>query len=191
MPSTNKIKYGISKCYYAVATDDGTGTLTYATPVAWPGAVSLSLDAQGDQSPFYADNIVYFTTTANNGYQGDFETALIPDSFRADVLGETLDTNGFYVEKSNVTTKEFALLFQFEGDQNATRHCLYRCVASRPQVNGSTKEEAIEPQTETIQITAMPRINDELVKSRCPYTASTSSAYATWFSAVQEPSTAS
>lgn len=176
----NKIKYGISKCYYAVY--DGS---TYETPVALPGAVSLSLDAQGDQSTFYADNIVYFATSANNGYQGDLELALLPDSFRTDVLGETLNqTTGIYVEKANVPTVEFALLFQFEGDESATRHCMYRCTASRPGTEGSTKEESIEPQTETITITAMPRISDEVVKSRCP---STASAYANWFSSVVEP----
>jgi len=182
----NKIKYGISKCYYAVATDDGTGTLTYGTPVALPGAVSLSMDAQGDTNTFYADNIAYFTSTANNGYQGDLELALLPDDFRKDVLGEVEDqTKGVFFEKANATTKEFALLFQFEGDQSATRHCMYRCVASRPATNGSTKEESIDPQTETITITAMPRVNDELVKGRCP---STASAYANWFTAVTEPS---
>ena len=181
----NKIKYGISKCYYAVATDDGAGNLTYANPVALPGAVSISLDAQGDSNTFYADNIAYFTSNANNGYQGDLELALLPDSFRTDVLGETLDqTKGIYLEHANVPTIEFALLFQFEGDENATRHCMYRCTASRPGTNGSTKEESIEPQPETITITAMPRISDELVKSRCPYGAS---AYANWFSAVVEP----
>lgn len=181
----NKIKYGISKCYYAVATDDGTGVLTYATPVALPGAVSLSLEAQGDTNNFYADNIIYYASSANNGYQGDLELALLPDSFRTAVLGETLDaTKGIYLEHANVPTVEFALLFQFEGDESATRHCMYRCTASRPATNGNTKEESIEPQTESITITAMPRINDELVKSRCP---STASAYANWFTTVQEP----
>lgn len=181
----NKIKYGISKCYYAVATDDGTGTLTYSTPVALPGAVSLSLEAQGDTNNFYADNIVYFSSSANNGYQGDLELALLPDSFRTAVLGEELDaTSGIYAEYSNKPTVEFALLFQFEGDESATRHCMYRCTASRPATNGSTKEESIEPQTESITITAMPRISDELVKSRCP---STASAYNNWFASVVEP----
>lgn len=183
----NKIKYGIQNVYYAKATDDGTGTLTYSAPVAWPGAVSLSLDAQGDTNTFYADNIAYYTSAANNGYQGDFESALIPDTFRTNILGETLDAKGFYVEKSNATNSEFALLFQFEGDDKATRHCLYRCIASRPAASGSTQEESVEPQTETITITAMPRINDKLIKARCPYTSSTSSAYATWFSTVNEP----
>ena len=180
----NKIKYGISKCYFAVATDDGTGALTYGTPVALPGAVSLSLDAQGDMNTFYADNIAYFTSSANNGYQGDLELALIPDSFRTSVLGEVTDTNGLLVEKADASTVEFSLLFQFEGDDKATRHCMYRCVASRPQVNGNTKEESIEPQTETITITAMPRINDQVVKAKCP---DTSAKYNTWFSEVAEP----
>lgn len=184
----NKIKYGLKSVYYApVSSVSSTGSLTYSTPVAMPGGVSISLSISGDTNTFYADNIAYWTATANNGYQGDLEVALIPDAFRQNVLGETLDTKGFYVEKSDDTQKEFALLFQFEGDENATRHCLYRCVASRPEVSGSTKEETIEPQTETITITAMPRINDSVIKSRAPYTASTSSSYATWFSAVQEP----
>lgn len=180
----NKIRYGISKCYYAVATDDGTGRLTYATPVALPGTVSLSMDAQGDTNTFYADNIAYFTSNANNGYQGDLKLALLPDSFRTDVLGEILDTNGFYIEKANVPTVEFALLFQFEGDESATKHCMYRCTASRPATSGSTKEQSIEPETESITITAMPRINDNVVKSRCPANAA---AYANWFTAVTEP----
>lgn len=181
----NKVKYGLKNVHYAIATDDGSGTLTYATPVAWQGAVSLSMDAQGETSNFYADNIVYFASNANSGYQGDFECALIPDSFRVSVLGEELDeTGGFYVERSAIPTVEFALLFQFEGDESATRHCLYRCTASRTSVSGSTVEESIEPQTETITLTAMPRINDELVKSRCPATAA---AYNNWFTQVQEP----
>lgn len=180
----NKIKYGLSRVYYAVATEGTGGALTYATPVAIPGAVSMSLEGLGDTNNFFADNIIYYSSTADNGYQGDLEMALIPDSFRVDVLGETLDTKGFHVERSSDTPAEFALLFQFEGDQSATRHCLYRCTASRPAVNGNTKEDSIEPQTESITITAMPRINDEVIKSRCP---STASDYATWFSAVVEP----
>ena len=53
----NKIKYNLKKVYAAVLTktDDG---YTYATPQSIPGAVSLSLDAEGETSPFYADGIV-------------------------------------------------------------------------------------------------------------------------------------
>lgn len=179
----NKIKYGIRSLYYAVATDDGTGNLSYATPVEMKGAVSLSLDESSENNIFYADDIAYFTSYSNNGYTGSLEVALIPDSFRKDVLGETEATGKFF-EYANAPTIEFALLFEFQGDQSATRHALYRCIASRPAVSGQTKEANVTPQTETINLTVLPRIDDHLVKGRCN---STASDFANWFSAVVEP----
>ena len=184
---SNKVRYGLRSVYYAIATDDGAGNLTYQSPQPWPGAVSLSLQPSGTVANFYADNTVYFAVDADMGYSGDLETALIPDAFRKDVLGETLDAKGFYVERSSDKRKEFALLFQFEGDEHATRHCLYKCSATRPNLEGQTVEDQIEPKTETITITAAPRANDEVVKARAPYTSSTTSSYQLWFTAVQEP----
>jgi len=181
----NKIKYGLRNCYYAVATDDGAGNLTYGTPVRLPGAVNLSMEAQGETTPFYADDIIYFQSTANSGYSGTLELALLPDAFRTDVLGEVTSTNGLTVEKASAPTVEFALLFEFQGDEKATRHEFLRCTASRPAVNGATKEASIAPQTETINITAMPRISDEVIKASCPK--SDTGAYPTWFTAVTEP----
>lgn len=178
----NKIKYGLRNVYYAVATTGTGGALTYATPVAIPGAVNMSLSAEGETTPFYADDVIYWNGTSNNGYSGTLEIALIPDSFKTDVLKETADASGVYVEDASETPAEFALLFEFQGDQAATRHALLRCTCSRPDVTGATKEASIEPQTETLNITAMPRINDFLVKFSCPESAST--AYASWFSAV-------
>lgn len=182
-----KIKYGLSNVYYAVATDNGSGVLSYATPVAWPGAVSLSLDAEGETNTFYADNIAYYVSNANSGYSGDFESALIPDSFRTAVLGEVLDAKGFYVETAEAPTVEFALMFQFENDDKNTRHVLYRCTASRPSVAGNTAEASIEPQTESITLTAMPRVNDHVIKARAPFDEGADSSYSKWFTAVQEP----
>ena len=180
----NKIKYGLRNVYYAkVTASSADGTLTYAsTPVPILGAVNLSLDASGDATPFYADDVVYWMGEANNGYSGTLEIALIPDSFRTDILGEKIDSNGVYYEKADEPTSEFALMFEFQGDQDATRHCMFRCSATRPAVNGATKEASITPQTETLNITAMARINDQIVKARCPKTATT--AYNNWFSAV-------
>ena len=161
-------------------------TYSYATPQAIPGAVSLSLDAEGDSSPFYADGIVYFRTYANNGYSGDLEIALIPEWFRTEILKETLDTNGVLIEKvENTENVKFALLFEFDGDEHAIRHVMYNCSASRPSIKSQTKESTIEPVTETLSLTADPR-EDGLVKGRTG-DSTDQETYDGWYESVYVP----
>ena len=187
---SNKVKYNLKNVHAAKLTEtvvEGVTNYSYATPQAIPGAVSITLDAEGDSSPFYADGIVYFRTYANNGYSGDLEIALIPEWFRTEILKETLDTNGVLVEKAdNTESVKFALLFEFDGDERAIRHVMYNCSASRPSIESSTKEETIEPGTETLSLTADPR-EDGLVKSRTGDTTA-KSTYDGWYGAVYVPS---
>lgn len=185
----NKVKYNLKNVYAAKMTEtvlDGVTTFNYAEPKAIPGAVSISLDAEGESSPFYADGIVYFRSSTNNGYSGDLQIALIPEWFRTDVLQEKLDAKGVLVENSNVTESvKFALLFEFDGDVNAIRHVLYNCSASRPSIESETKEDTIEPGTETLSLTADPR-GDGLVKARTGDTTD-KTAYDNWYKTVYEP----
>lgn len=182
----NKVKYNLKNVHAAKLTKGDDGNFTYDTPQAIPGAVSISLEAEGDSSPFYADGIVYFRSTANNGYSGDLEIALIPEWFRTEILQEVKDNNGVLVEHSDVTESVyFALLFEFDGDIKAIRHVLYNCTASRPSIESETKEETIEPSTETLSLTADPR-EDGLVKSRTGDD-TTDSVYRNWYQAVYVP----
>ena len=185
----NKIKYGLKNVYYAIATiDNSNNTATYADPVAIPGAVNLSMDAQGEPTPFYADNIEYYVTAANTSYEGDLEIALVPESFETGVLGMVKDGKNILMDDANAAPVHFALLFQFEGDEKATRHVLYNCVVStRPSVSGATKEDSIAPQTETLSLRATAihnaTLNKDIMKAKTSATAD-NTTYEGWFSAV-------
>ena len=185
----NKVKYNLKNVYAAKMTETesvGVKSFSYTNPKAIPGAVSISLDAEGESSPFFADGIVYFRSSTNNGYSGDLQIALIPEWFRTEILQEALDSKGVLVESSNVTESvKFALLFEFDGDVNAIRHVLYNCSASRPSIESETKEDTIEPGTETLSITADPRA-DGLVKARTGDTTD-KAAYDNWYKTVYVP----
>ncbi len=195
MPTTaNKIKYGLKNVYYAIATIAANGSATYGTPVAFPGAVSLSLDPEGDRSPFYADNIEYWVGQVNNGYSGSLEVARVIDSFKKDVLGYTEDTKHVLYEDANTDAVHFALIFQFEGDQRATRHVMYNCTASRPSTSGNTKSDTIEPQTESLDISAssiyVAALDKDVVKAETTPDTSTND-YNSFITAVYVPGAAS
>ena len=180
----NKVKYNLKNVHVAKLTKSEQGEFAYDAPVALPGAVSLSLEAEGETSPFYADGIVYFRSTSNNGYSGDLELALVPDWFRENILQETKDSNGVLIETSTgASPVYFALLFEFDGDVHAIRHVLYNCaVSGRPTLEGETIEDTIEPGTETLAISADPR-EDGLVKARTGDDTD-STVYQNWYQSV-------
>lgn len=181
----NKVKFNICNVHYALITVDEDGDVTFGTPVAMPGAVSLSLEPNGEPSNFYADGYAYYTISNNMGYEGDLELAMVPESFRTDVLKESLDDNSVLVESANVETANFALLFEFDGDVKKIRHVLYNCSAARPNIESATNEEEIEVQTETLAITAAPLANG-YVKARTG-DSTTDMVYTGWYTSVYMP----
>ena len=181
----NKVKFNLKNAHYALLSIAEDGTVSYAVPTPMPGSVSISLDANGEPENFYADGVAYYVINNNMGYDGDLELAMIPESFRTEVLKEELDAKGVLIENADVELASFALLFEFDGDQKHIRHVLYNCSASRPSLESQTKEETIEPGTEKLTITADPR-GDGLVKSRTG-DSTTASIYNSWYSAVYTP----
>lgn len=180
----NKVKYGLKQVHYAPITE-ALGVVTYGTPVAIPGAVSIALSAAGETTPFFGDDGQYHTTVSNNGYEGTLEVALIPEIFRTDILGEVVSTTDkVLVENSNANPAEFALLFEFTGDVKGIRHVLYRCKATRPNIESNTKAASTEVKTDILNLIASP-LPDGKVKAKT--TAETTSAiYDAWYTKVWE-----
>ena len=185
----NKVKFGLKNVHYALLTVSEEGAVSFGAPVPIPGAVSMSLSPQGETEPFYADDIAYYVSTANNGYQGDLEIALLPDSFRTDVLREVEDeTDHVLVEKSTAEPQPFALLYQFTGDQQASLRVLYNCAAARPSEASSTIKNTKTPTTDTLSLTASPLANGNI---KAKTTADTPDEIKkNWFKSVWQPGAA-
>ena len=184
MADANKVKFGIKSVYYSVATISG-GAVSYGTPAAWPGAVSIDLSPAGDVENFYADNMVYFASQSGGGYSGTLTMAYVPDAVRTALFGEAIDNNDLVVESAGGAATNFALLFEFSGDANEVRHVLYNCTAGKPSINSETIGESQSPVTVDISLTATANV-DGYVKASADESATT--AYAAWYTAVQVPS---
>lgn len=186
----NKVRFGLSKVHYAILTEGSSNAWT--TPVAVPGAVSLDISANVASEDFYADNVAYFRTFANNGYTCTLEMAKISEAMLADIWGMTADATGVIREKSGVEPKPFALLFQINGDADQELNVLYRCLPStKPNAGSQTTEDSATPQTQSFDFSALPLVTGAdiqkgLIKARTGSTTSTS-VKSSWFSAVNVP----
>jgi hypothetical protein len=180
----NKVKFGLKNCHYAIVTLGEDGTVTFGTPVAMPGAVSLSLDAEGDNDPFYADDSVYYMVSNNNGYSGDFELALIPESFLTDVMHETEDANGVMLR-----TRTWS-------------RSILPCSLSSPATRGRSATACITAARPVLPFPAAPRRTPQRCRrKRSPHcfsasfrlvkvktgTNTTDAVYNAWYNAVYEP----
>lgn len=182
----NKVKFGLCNVHIAKITLGENNTYTYGTPFALPGAINLSLATAGEQADLHADNVLYFSDSANNGYEGDLELAMVTDEFREQILGETVDANGAYIESANDTISPFAIGFQINGDSQNRRFWYYNATVSRPDNNSKTTETSKEPSTDTLSIKTMPRLSDNKVRVFMTKSDTNTTAYNAFFESVYE-----
>ena len=181
-----KVKYGLRNVVYSKITIGENNTYNYGTPVKIPGAVNLSLSPSGDSNDFYADDSIYYSDTANQGYEGDLEIALVPKQFKKDIMGMTEDANGALIENADDKFEAFALGFEVQGDVKGRRTWLYNCNVARPNDDASTKENTKTPSTETLSLKSMPRLTDKAVKAVLELTEDNAAAYDGFFESVYE-----
>lgn len=146
----NRVKFGLNNVVIAPETD----TDVYGEVFSLPGAVNLSIEPNGEENSFYADNQIYYQTVANQGYTGTLEIARIIEEFEEKILGiEKEEETGIHIEKRDAKTTRFAMGFAIDGDVKNTYFWMYGITATRPSSEASTTNETAEPQTDTLNIT--------------------------------------
>lgn len=176
----NKVNFGLKNVHYAPITETD-GEVVYGKPIRVPGAVSLTLTPRGELAEFYADDMLYYSSSSNDGYDGTLSIATVPEQFAIDALGEVKDEDdGTLTEKADARQKQFALMFEFDGDVKATRHVLYQCSANRPTVTGGTKTNTKEPQPNELTFISSARPTDYAVKTKTT-TDTSEEVYDAWY----------
>lgn len=183
--TANKVLFGLSNVHVAKLTAEGT----WDTPVPIPGAVNMSIDAEGDQEVFYADNVAYYTANSNAGYSGELEMASIPNDVLAWMLGWEVDSNGALIEIADGVPTPFALLFNVQGDQRPRSAVYYNVTASRPSEEWSTIEDTTTVTTSTLPFTATPVSIEgkNVVKAVMEKSTENEAVYNTFFTEVYTP----
>ena len=177
MSEANKVKFGLRNVHYAPITALSSANVpTYGTVKPIKGAVNLSMDANGETGDFFADDMSYYQTNNANGYNGTLELALVPDTFKLDCLGAKVDKTGAIFDDDEAAVTPFALMFEFNGDKNHTRHILTYCTATKPAVSGQTTTDTKDPQTETLNLKARPLNGHSHGEAKVG-----DSSYNTWF----------
>ena len=172
----NKVQFNLKKVHYAPITTGDDGSITFGAPAHIPGAVSLTLTRQGNEVKFIADGVVYYATLT---------IALIPEHFRKTILKEVEDeTDHVLVEYADTETAPFALLFEIEGDEKATRRVLYYCKVGVPGEDADGQAQKT-PKTEAMDITAS-ALADGRTRARTMEN-TRDEVFNNWFKSVWEP----
>lgn len=160
----NKVKYGLSNVHVFLRSEAEGGAVTYGSPSALNGAVSLTITRESSKNTFNADNIPYFVSNTKSAMTSELEIADIPRAFALAALGYKESKDGGILETNAPVTPAFALVFQIEGDEKARRIVLYNSTAIEASEDYSTTSENIDPKTSKLSVTSIgEKVGDQLV----------------------------
>ncbi|MBQ0111920.1 MAG: hypothetical protein KBT03_02210 [Bacteroidales bacterium] len=156
----DKVKFGLQDVHISARTVSEQGDVTYATPVAWEGAVALTLSKTKNKATFRADNRNFVTRFIAAAREGTLEMANIPDWFKTAYLGYKLDSNGKLVE-TDAQGGEFAILYRVETDTDHKMYCIYNVIAAESnEEHRTTEENDLGIQTSTLDLSMTGEVVD-------------------------------
>lgn len=182
----NKVVFGLSQVHVGTYTVNTTGTATLGTPMHIPGAVNLTLDPDTEETVFWADNVKYYVSNADNGFTGTLEMAYIPDNFKTQFMNYVSQADGGLAQVKGQDNVPIYLMFEASGDAEHRRTIMYNVTLGAITREYSTTEGTNEPKTASLPITVVG--DNKTGKTRVVYGES-ASGYSSLFTSPPAPST--
>jgi phi13 family phage major tail protein len=151
---------GLNDLHFAILTVDTKDELTYETPEEMVGAINATINPAVNTQELYADDQLWESISALGKVDVEVETADLPLSIRAKILGNELK-EGVLIEKATDVPPHVALGFKSLKSNGKYRYVwLLKGVAQPMAEDFSTKKDSVEHKTPKVKFTFMARVHD-------------------------------
>lgn len=150
----NKVEFGTSNFHIGLYTIT-EGVATLEKPMHVPGMRALSLEAESEESKFFADDTIYFSDYNDNGLKGDLNMALFPDEFKTKFLNYAEMEDGGVGQVKGMPGKQVYFAFEGKGDKQKRRHIFFNASLGAIKREHKTIEDGKEVEEESIEITVV------------------------------------
>lgn len=145
------MKIGCDQLHYALLTADTNEQLTFGTPVAMPGVMTLGITANTDSQTAFYDDGPGEVATSLGSIEVTIEKNALSASEKNVLLGHQLDTNGAVIYGAEDIPPFVALGFRNLRTDGTYRYVwLLKGKFQEPEDSSSTKGDSIEFQNESI-----------------------------------------
>lgn len=152
MANKNKVEFG-TKLFHIGTYDVVDGAVVLGEPMHIAGMRALSVEAESEESKFYADDVVYYSDYTDNGMTGDLGMALFPDEFKTAFLNYASTVDGGIAQVKGKQNKAVYFAFQGAGDKHNRRHIFYNVSLGAISREHKTIEAGKEVEEETLPFT--------------------------------------
>ncbi|NRT32649.1 phi13 family phage major tail protein [Clostridium beijerinckii] len=156
---------GLEKLYYAKITKDDSTGLTFDTPIYLPGVKEIKIAPKSNTEKLYAENKVWEQATTLEDIEVTVNVADLTNAQSADLLGQTVATNGGTFASSDDIAPYIALLYVANKSNGKKRYgILYKGVMNLPDDSAKGMEGKTDFQTPEMKATFQPLQNNGMWK---------------------------
>lgn len=183
---SSKVLIGLDNFYYSIITTDTSAGVTYQTPVALKGAVSVSVNPNSEVTTLFADDGPYDTAESIGQIEVDMTIADMSQEDYAAIMGHTI-SGGVMTELASDSPVDLAFGFRAKRSNGAYSYMwLLKGKFSKPEVKHETKSDKLNFQTLTFKGKFVQRTYDGKYKlsTRTDANDYTTSIGSAWFTVV-------
>ena len=152
---------GLKDVHYAILTKDDESGTTYESVKKIAGAITANLSTTYNTAELRADDGVAETAESKGVTTVSLNMKDLPKDVKADLLGQTINSEGVLIESDDDRPPYVAIGFRSEKANGEYRYVwLYKGKFTLPEENFETKQETPAFQTPTLEGRFLSRLSD-------------------------------